>query len=311
MTIHDITDIILIFGKKIFSHRNSINIISTSLQIKSAKNRRKNEIVKQNSYCRKAKLLTFKGKVKEVAKSKQSPLVLALDFPFEAAENLNNILIKAQRIIKVVHPYIAAVKINHHLTLPLGTFDGVQLLVKQIREQGLLAIMDAKVNDIGATNQTIAEYYYAAGFDAIIANPFVGWEEGLKPLFDVSKRLNRGVILLTYMSHKGAVEGYGQTVVDPYSGQQMPQYVSFAKKALEWGADGVVVGATVPQKIAEVKQILNEKVAIYSPGVGAQGGTAASAMRAGANYLIVGREITMSSDPAEAAQRILYTIKGL
>ncbi|MCW4001403.1 MAG: orotidine 5'-phosphate decarboxylase [Candidatus Bathyarchaeota archaeon] len=255
--------------------------------------------------------MSFKGKMQEAAKSKNSPLILALDFPFQATENRNNILIKAQKILQAVHPYIAAVKINHHLTLPLGTFDGVQFLVEQIRGAGMLAIMDAKVNDIGATNQTIAEYYFAAGFDAIIANPFVGWEEGLKPLFDVSKRLNRGVILLTYMSHKGAVEGYGQTIVDPYTGLQTPQYISFAKKALQWGADGVVVGATVPEKIAEVKAILGDKVAVYSPGVGAQGGAAASAMRAGASYLIVGREIMMASDPAEAAQRILCAIKGL
>ena len=154
--------------------------------------------------------------------------------------------------------------------------------------------MDAKVNDIGATNQVIAEYYFAAGFDAIIANPFVGWEEGMKPLFDVSKRLNRGVILLTYMSHKGAAEGYGQTVVDPYTGEQIPQYVSFARKAVQWGADGVVVGATHPEKIAEVKTILQGKAAIYSPGVGVQGGGAESAVRAGSDYLIVGREITMA-----------------
>jgi len=179
--------------------------------------------------------MSFKGKMQEAKKSKNSPLVLALDFPFEAAENRNNILIKAQKILKAVHPYISAVKINHHLTLPLGTFDGVQFLVEQIRGQGLLAIMDAKVNDIGATNQTIAEYYYAAGFDAIIANPFVGWEEGLKPLFDVSKRLNRGVILLTYMSHKGASEGYGQIIIDPYTGMQMPQYISFAEESVAVG----------------------------------------------------------------------------
>lgn len=255
--------------------------------------------------------MSFKGKMQEAAKSKKSPLVLALDFPFEPAENRNNILIKAQKILKAVHPYISAVKINHHLTLPLGTFDGVQFLVEQIRGQGLLAIMDAKVNDIGATNQVIAEYYFAAGFDAIIANPFVGWEEGMKPLFDVSKRLNRGVILLTYMSHKGAAEGYGQTVVDPYTGEQMPQYVSFARKAVKWGADGVVVGATHPEKIAEVKTILQGKAAIYSPGVGVQGGGAESAVRAGSDYLIVGREITMASDPAEATQRLLYSIRGI
>jgi len=253
--------------------------------------------------------LSFKYKMQESARSKKSPLVLALDFPFEPADNRNNILIKAQKILQAVHPYISAVKINHHLTLPLGTFDGVANLVEQIRGEGMLAIMDAKVNDIGATNQVIAEYYFAAGFDAIIANPFVGWEEGMKPLFDVAKHINRGVILLTYMSHKGAVEGYGQTVIDPLTGEQLPQYVSFARKAVEWGADGVVVGATRPEKIAEIKSILQDKAAIYSPGVGVQGGTAEAAIRAGADYLIVGREITMASDPAEAARRLLYSIK--
>lgn len=255
--------------------------------------------------------MSFKAKMQEAAKSKNSRLVLALDFPFEAAENRDKILTKAQKVLRAVHPYVCAVKINHHLTLPLGTFDGVQQLVEQIRGQGMLAIMDAKVNDIGNTNQIIAEYYFAAGFDAIIANPFVGWEEGLKPLFDVSKRLNRGVILLTYMSHKGASEGYGQTIIDPETGQQTPQYVSFAKKALKWGADGVVVGATVPEKIAEVKQILGEKVDIYSPGVGAQGGAAETAVKAGARYLIVGREIVNSDDPAQAARTLCDSIKGI
>jgi orotidine-5'-phosphate decarboxylase len=255
--------------------------------------------------------LLFKVKMQEAAKSKNSRLVLALDFPFEAVVNRDKILGKAQKVLKGVYPYVCAVKINHHLTLPLGTFDGVQELVKQIRDEGMLAIMDAKVNDIGNTNQIIAEYYFAAGFDAIIANPFVGWEEGLKPLFDVSKRLNRGVILLTYMSHKGASEGYGQTIIDTETGQQIPQYVSFARKALKWGADGVVVGATVPQKIAEVKQILGEKVAIYSPGVGAQGGAAETAVKAGANYLIVGREITNSDDPAQAAHKLCGPLKEI
>ena len=253
----------------------------------------------------------FKAHMQEAAKSKDSRLVLALDFPFEAPENREKILAKAQKVLKAVHPYICAVKINHHLTLPLGTFDGVQALVEQIRGQGMLAIMDAKINDIGNTNQIIAEYYFAAGFDAIIANPFVGWEEGLKPLFDVSKRLNRGVILLTYMSHKGACEGYGQTIIDPETGLQTPQYVSFAKKSLKWGADGVVVGATVPQKIAEIKRILGENVSIYSPGVGAQGGAAETAIKAGANYLIVGREITNSDNPARAARTLSESIRGI
>jgi orotidine-5'-phosphate decarboxylase len=80
---------------------------------------------------------------------------------------------------------------------------------------------------------------------------------------------------------------------------------------LKWVADGVVVGATVPAKIAEVKQILGEKVAIYSPGVGAQGGDAETAVKAGASYLIVGREITNSYNPADAAQSLYDSIKGI
>jgi len=255
--------------------------------------------------------MSFSLKMQEAAKSKNSRIILALDFPFAPIENRDLILGKAQKILEPVHPYICAVKINHHLTLPLGTFDRVQNLVEQIRGQGMLAIMDAKVNDIGNTNQVIAEYYFAAGFDAIIANPFVGWDEGLKPLFDVSKRLNRGVILLTYMSHKGASEGYGQTIINPETGEKTSQYVVFAKKALKWDADGVVVGATVPQKIAEIKQILGNKVAIYSPGVGTQGGAAESAIKAGANYLIVGREIVSAADPAQAARELCDSIKGI
>ena len=249
--------------------------------------------------------------MQKAAKSKDSRIILALDFPYESPENRNKVIDKAQKILNAVHPYICAVKINHHLVLPLGTFDGVQDIVEQIRGQGLLAIMDAKVNDIGASNQVIAEYYYAAGFDALIANPFVGWDEGLKPLFEVSQRLSRGVILLCYMSHKGASEGYGQIIIDPQTGEQIPQYVSFAKKALKWGADGVVVGATYPQKITEVKRIIGEEVPIYSPGVGAQGGAAETAIKAGARYLIVGREITQAGDPAQTASRLCDSVKGI
>jgi len=252
--------------------------------------------------------LSFKAKIEETAKNKASHIVLALDFPFQNPENRKNLLAKAQQVLEAVHPYICAVKINHHLVLPLGTFDGTQQLISQIHEKGLPVIMDCKANDIGASNQVIAEYYYAAGFDALIANPFVGWEEGLKPIFDVARKQQRGVILLAYMSHKGATEGYGQTICDMETGKKTPQYVSFAKKALKWDADGVVVGATVPEKIMEIHEILGEKVPIYSPGIGAQGGTAETAVKAGARYLIVGREITLAQNPAQSAKAIATSL---
>jgi orotidine-5'-phosphate decarboxylase len=242
--------------------------------------------------------------MEQSAKTRESNIIMAFDFPFEKPENHRNLLSKAEHVLDAVNPYLCAVKFNHHLVLPLGLFDGVQKLAKRAHDLGLLTIMDCKVNDIGSTNQTIAEYYYEAGFDALIANPFIGWEEGLQPIFDVAHRLRRGVILLVYMSHKAASEGYGQTIFDAESGGKMLQYVSFAKKALKYGADGAIVGATFPEKIKEVHEILCEEVPIFSPGIGAQGGEVISTLKAGARYLIVGRSITGAENPAGSAKQI-------
>jgi orotidine-5'-phosphate decarboxylase len=248
--------------------------------------------------------VSFKQRMEDASRAKKSSIVLALDFPYHRPQEHEALLAKARNMLDMVSPFVCAVKINHHLTLPLGTFGGVQTIVAQAHDNGLLAIMDGKVNDIGATNTVIAEYYFEAGFDALIANPFVGWEEGLKPIFDVAQNLQRGVILLGYMSHKGAAEGYGQKVCDPKTGEIIPQYFAFAKKALDWKADGVVVGATVPDKIREIYSLLGENVPIYSPGVGTQGGAAHVAVQAGARYLIVGREIMQAPNPADQARKL-------
>ena len=255
--------------------------------------------------------MSFKEKMEETSKKKNSNIILALDFPFYSPEKREELLIKAQEVLDAVHLYICAVKINHHLVLPLGTFDGVQKLISQAHKKELLTIMDCKANDIGTTNQVISEYYYAANFDALIANPFIGWEEGLKPIFDTAHRLQRGVILLSYMSHKGACEGYGQTICDKETGKAISQYVSFARKALKWSADGAVVGATYPDKIREIHEILGESVPIYSPGIGAQGGLAKTALEAGAHYLIVGRKISMANNPGEVARRLFSAIQQM
>jgi len=232
---------------------------------------------------------------------KRSNIVFALDLTSKDSDNL---LSKSLEILELVSPYICAVKVNRHLTLPLGLFDGVERIVKFAHDLGLPTIMDCKINDIGHTNRVIAEYYFKAGFDAVTANPFIGWEDGLDSVFKVARKMGKGVILLVYMSHKASIEGYGQLIHNPKTGTIKPQYIIFAEKALSWGADGAVVGATYPEKIREVRDVLGDRIPIYSPGVGAQGGSIEDAVRSGAKYLIVGRSILLAKDPGKAAKTI-------
>ena len=245
--------------------------------------------------------MSFKIEMNRSSREQRSNLVLALDLPPDSPRRL---LSHSMKVLKKVYPHVCAVKINHHLVLPLGLFNGVQKIIEFVHHQGLPTIMDCKINDIGSTNSVIAEHYYKAGFGAVIANPFVGWDEGLQPVFEVARQMGKGVILLVYMSHKGAEEGYGQTVLDLKTKKQFSQYRVFAEKALSWSADGAVVGATYPDKIREVHAILGNNVPIYSPGIGAQGGDVDLAIRAGARYLIVGRTVMLAADPVEALKGI-------
>lgn len=241
---------------------------------------------------------SFKSIMEEAEKRKCSRIILALD----VVGDLRRLLAKSMNILEDTEEYICAIKINHHLVLPLGLFNGVKKILEKAHDFGLPTIMDCKVNDIGNTNQIIAKNYYKAGFDAIIANPFVGWEEGLQPIFEVARKMLKGVILLTYMSHKASWEGYGQKVYDEKTGRIKPQYIIFAEKALNWGADGAIVGATYPEKIREIYSILGTKIPIYSPGIGMQGGKIEDALLSGAHYIIVGRAIIEAKNPAETAK---------
>lgn len=247
----------------------------------------------------------FQQEIKKSAEKNKSNIILALDLPSDAPKR---ILSRSLKTLNSVHSHVCALKLNRQVVLPLGLFNGVQKIVERAHDLEMPAIMVAKINDIGNTNRAIAEYYFKAGFDAVTASPFVGWEEGMQPVFEAAHKMNRGVILLVYMSHKGAVEGYGQMVQDSVTKRLVPQYRIFTQKALAWKADGAVVGATYPDKIREVCSILKDKVPVYSPGVGAQGGDAEAAVKAGAEYLIVGRVIVEAKDAARVAEKIRASV---
>jgi orotidine-5'-phosphate decarboxylase len=241
----------------------------------------------------------FTPLIRRAAERHASKIVLAFDL---VVQDRKKLYLKSLQTLETLAPHICAVKINRHLVLPLGVYPSVERLVRVAHDLEVPVIMDCKLNDIGATNREIARHYFEAGFDALTANPFVGWDDGLEPVFTLARDVDKGVLLLVYMSHRGAGDGYGQMVVDSRTGQQRRQYLVFAEKAVEWGADGVVVGATYPEKIKEVSQVLQNKIPIYSPGIGVQGGAVNSVIEAGASYFIMGRSILLAPDPVAAVK---------
>ena len=243
--------------------------------------------------------MSFQEKILSVASRNQSRTVLALDLEDPDPSKL---LSRSMDVLRSVGDLICAVKVNRQLILGLGLGAVADSVIKLASDLSLPTIMDAKLNDVGHTNEFMARMYFDAGFDAVIASPVAGWEGGLDVVFEAAASRKKGVLLLTYMSNPGA-EAFYSLIADRGKGGKKPVFEVLTERALEWNAHGLIVGATRPQIISRVGQLVSSKLPIYSPGVGAQGGEAKRAVEAGATYLIVGRAIYASNDPRSAATR--------
>jgi orotidine-5'-phosphate decarboxylase len=235
-------------------------------------------------------LTSFRESILRSAAKNKSKVVLALDL----SGPYNRRLGRAEEVLEATKHGIAAVKVNQHLLLPFG-LQGLQGVIRLCKRQGLPLIADLKINDIESTNLNIVDSLFDFGFNAVIANPFVGREEGLGKVVERVHSLGGGILFLVYMSHKGAEEGYALRL----EGGE-PLYRVFAERARDWKADGVVVSAKSADKIAETRRVVGKDLLIFSPGVGAQGGDARRGASSGVDFLIVGRSITESTDPRKA-----------
>jgi orotidine-5'-phosphate decarboxylase len=74
------------------------------------------------------------------------------------------------------------------------------------------------------------------------------------------------------------------------------------------GATGIVAPGNRPERITRYRSIVGPDLQILCPGIGAQGGSPVSAIASGADFLIVGRSIYSSDDPASAAEKIVRSI---
>jgi orotidine-5'-phosphate decarboxylase len=244
--------------------------------------------------------VSFEARIKRAAERNETRTVLALDLEDSDPQRL---LTRSRELIREVNGLICAIKINRQLVMSLGLKVLADSILKLANELSLPTIIDAKLNDVGHTNLFMARTYFDLGFDAVIASPIVGWENGLDMVFEAANSRNKAVILLAYMSNPGAQGFYSLMAARP-NGPAKPIFEMLTDLALQWKAHGVVVGATKPDIIARIRQLAGPSLSIYSPGIGSQGGDARKALVAGSTYLIVGRAIYNSPEPSKAAMEL-------
>jgi len=170
-------------------------------------------------------------------------------------------------------------------------------------------ILDAKRGDIGST----AEHYAREAFDrygahAVTVNPYLG-TDSVTPFFghragSDSGSDGGGVIALCRTSNPGG-DDFQSLVTAPEHGGK-PVYMHVAERvANEWsqlGECGLVVGATYPAELAEVRAAAPD-IPFLVPGVGAQGGDAATVVEHGADASSQGLIVSSS-------RAVLYASSG-
>jgi orotidine-5'-phosphate decarboxylase len=105
------------------------------------------------------------------------------------------------------------------------------------------------------------------------------------------------------------------TVLSSLAGEELASPASLAFEAKAAGADGVVVSG---EDVEVVREVCGEEFCLVVPGIRPAGSnghdqvrilTPEEAMDRGADYLVVGRPITASRDPAGVARSILASIR--
>ncbi len=138
-------------------------------------------------------------------------------------------------------------------------------------------ILDAKRGDIGATAEQYArEAFERYGADAVTVNPYMGFDS-VEPYLKWS---DKGCIVLCRTSNPGGSDLQFLQI----QGQNRPLYQHVADLvANKWNTNGqcsLVVGATFPDEIAQVRQLVGD-MPLLVPGIGAQGGDVAATVNAG------------------------------
>ena len=136
-------------------------------------------------------------------------------------------------------------------------------------------VLDAKRGDIGATAEQYArEAFERYGAHAVTMSPYMG-RDSVAPYLEWK---DRGAIILCRTSNPGGSDLQFMNV----EGKPLYQHVA-RLVADKWNTNGqcaLVVGATFPEELAQVRNIIGD-MPLLVPGIGAQGGDIQATVNAG------------------------------
>lgn len=170
-------------------------------------------------------------------------------------------------------------------------------------------LLDAKRADIGSTMAAYARAVFdVVGADAVTAWPYVGSDA----LAELTRYADRGVYLVCRTSNPGAADLQHLES----GGRPLYQHVgALAERVGSAGNVGLVVGATAPSEVAEVRSA--SALPFLVPGVGAQGGDLERSVRAAWNgdeascLISASRWVLYAEDPGREAARLREAINAV
>lgn len=222
-----------------------------------------------------------------------SPLIVALDV--ETAE-------AARSLIRSLGSTAGFYKVGLELYASAGMD-----FVSELKQQGYRVFLDLKLYDIGETVRRAVAQIEKAGVDFLTIH-------AMRPVMAaaVSGKADKclkllGVTVLTSFDERDLKEmGYALGVTELVDLR--------VRHAIEAGMDGIVCSAL---EVARVRATAGPSATLVTPGVrspGADSGdqkrvaTPAQALANGANYLVIGRQVTRAPDPREEMLKILSEI---
>jgi orotidine-5'-phosphate decarboxylase len=194
------------------------------------------------------------------------------------------------------------------VTLKIGLeliYAGGLGLVRELVEEGRSIFLDAKLLDIPNTVERSAASAAALGVTFLTVHGTDAKTLGAA----VRGRGSRATRLLAITVLTSLDEADLREQGIAASAEEM--VLRRARLAAAAGFDGVVAS---PKEAAAIRAAMGDRLLIVTPGIRPAGtafadqariATPADALRAGADYLVVGRPITAAADPRAAAQAIL------